>query len=346
MKNTKQWDKGFYNEQINQQVVEKSDRRNVERQGDIAYAKSMAKVAEESLRQEAEAKRTKVATLRKYMADNQIDPCDRDTFEINNPNILKETKPPRVNDADDVPVSSCQKFTGEDLTYAERTKKAQKELKSTLEKQMEEKKKAKSAEKEADRRYMQIVTKQNEHLEMIASERERLHLAQEKATADAVRATLEKHKQEEEIRKKKKAEEEELYMNMAKSSKLLTERMEDTLRIDNPNRFIPYAFKGYGLEKSKEWYEKRQDQIAEHENLRNQKKEDEKNWVEQAKLQRKHLLKIELEQRQMKTQKQQEYANELAKQAKEQQERAAKLKETFTNTVTDDFFNQFGTSHR
>lgn len=347
LKDSGNWKRGFRTHDIEAQKQERLQKKKAEKDDEIAYSNQILALAEESLVQEKERNAKKRQLLHEAAQDLlAVDKTQSDTFYLNNPNMLREDKPPRVGDDEPVPTSSLQKFDGEDLEFGVRRRKQQMEMKTRLQAQMEEHKSQKKLLKMNDREYAEFIKKQTEHLEKMENmKKQRKH----EQTVDVAMANKEILKEQQkciEERKKLEALMAERDVEATKSSSLLTEKIEDTLRVDNSNRYIPYGFKGFGMEKTKEYFNERQKQVQEHENLKQKLKEEESNWLSTEEAQRREMLRIEMERRRDKLAKRQQYANDLREQANQHKNTLLKTNKEFTNEVTEDFFSQFGTSHR
>merc|ERR1711971_534084 len=92
-------------------------------------------------------------------------------------------------------------------------------------------------------------------------------------------------------RGQKEAEEEFIQMDIdtTKNSKLLVENHQDTLRADNPNRFIPYNFKGYTMETHKQFHDDRLKQIEEKKQRHSEQQGEDKIWAQTMDGQRRYL---------------------------------------------------------
>merc|ERR1719499_1576496 len=191
-------------------------------------------------------------------------------------------------------------------------------MKSRLEDQMSDHQKLKNLEKQQDREYAQLVKQQVEHLTRIENAKKESSQKYSKEVGEQNINFANEKREERERLKAKFQEEAAKDIETTKSSTLLSEKMEDTLRIDNTNRYIPYAFKGYTVEKTKDFYNQRIEQALESVNKRDAEKAEEKDYAGQEAAKRRHLLKIEMERKQEKIRKTKEYAQELQKQAMEQ----------------------------
>lgn len=347
MKDSANWNRGFHTQDIEAQKQERIDRKKAQKDEEIAYSKHMLTLVEQSLEEE----KVRSAEKRKRLQESAqallaVDKKASDTFDLNNPDVLRMDAPPRVADDAPTPVSSLQKFDGEDLGFGQRKRAHQAEMKTRLQSQMEEHEMAKMKEKMSDVEYAAFIKKQTEHLEKLELEKSQRRQNQTIKTAqENARILKEQHQMMEEL-KRQEALLAERDVESQKASSLLTEKLEDTLRADNSSRYIPYGFKGFGIDKTKEYFNQRQEQAQEHENLKTKLKEEEQNWVSKEEAQRREMLKIEMERRREKLAKRQQYAAELKEQAMQHKNKLMKTDKELANEVTEDFFAQFGTSHR
>lgn len=80
-------------------------------------------------------------------------PESRREFDLYDPEALKKDRPARVSDDDPrCGVSSMQKFDGEDLNQQARSQYQREQMQGWFERQMEERRRAEEAQKEAERR--------------------------------------------------------------------------------------------------------------------------------------------------------------------------------------------------
>lgn len=346
MKDSKNWNRGFSVDDIETQKQEKLNRIQAVKNEETEYSKHILSLTEESLVQEKERNMARRKRLHEAsQALLAVDKKQTDTFDLNNPHIVREDRPPRVDDGL-VPVSGLQKFDGEDLGFLDRQRKQQSEMKARLESQMGEHEARKAVEKQSDREYAAFIIKQTEHLEQMEElKKQRNH----KSTIDVAFENSRILKEKEEKLNLFKTEQVlivERDIETTKESSLLAERMEDTLRVGNSGRYVPYGFKGFGMDKTMEFFNQRKEQAEEHENSKMKMKQEELDWAAQQNAQRREMLKIEMERRRGKLSQREQYAKDLQEQAKAHKKILLKTKQEFTNEVTEDFFSQFGTSHR
>merc|ERR1712048_1107865 len=92
-------------------------------------------------------------------------------------------------------------------------------------------------------------------------------------------------------------------INYLQNSVFLTEEEKATRRVDNSGRYIPYNFKGFLPETTKEYHEQR---IQQTQDLQAQKKNERSNeieWARKMEAQRKHALKMEAKKKKKKKKK-------------------------------------------
>jgi len=94
----------------------------------------------------------------------------RREFDLNDPNFLKKARPTRVADDDiTLGVSSAQIFHGEDLYNSDRKLRQREQQRAWLDQQVQERKKAEDARKQADNLLMDNVGCRDKHLQEISS---------------------------------------------------------------------------------------------------------------------------------------------------------------------------------
>merc|ERR1712098_649396 len=81
-----------------------------------------------------------------------------DVWDINDPQILRKTAPPRVDDGE-IPISSIQKFAGEDLTFNDKLQKSYLTNRVEFKQQMNEKKEKAQQQKQDWIEYAEFVKK-------------------------------------------------------------------------------------------------------------------------------------------------------------------------------------------
>jgi len=347
MKDSANWNRGFHIGEIESQKQERLDREKAKKDEEIAYSNHMLNLAERSLVEE----KNRGAEKRKRLAEEAkallaVDRTKCDTFDLNNPRSLAEERPPRVNDDEATPMSSLQKFAGEDLGFGERKRNQQATMQQRLKHQMQEHENQKMKDKMSDVEYAQFIKKQTEQMEKLELEKNQRRHNQTMDVANKNKRIKEEQAKMLEERRKEEARLAERDVETMKSSTFLSERLEDTVRVDNSKRYIPYGFKGFGVDKTKEYFNQRQQQAREQENLKMTKKQEELEWASKEESQRREMLKIEMERRRDRLAKRQQYACELREQATQHKTLLTKTNKEFENEVTDDFFSQFGTSHR
>lgn len=347
MKNPKAWDAGFHRDEIDEQIARRQNQRSAERQEDVDYASSVLQSVKLSIEEEGEREARKWERNRAYAEELRGHKVtSRDTFDLDDRKILQKTKPPRMNDTDAVPVSSLQKFDGEDLGFADRTKKYQEITRTRLMEQMNEHEARSQQEKEGDRDYAQKVSAQVEYLTSVENEKasaatERNYMVKEE-NIKLAKEMQGKRTAESEEEAREKVEE----IEYQKNSKFLTEKEETTLRVDNPDRYIPYHFKGYNVKQTKQFFNDRLAQVSQQQSKQEREKRSEQEWHRTLEAQRKHMLKLEMERKQSRNNSKQNYANELREQASLQKSQRLAREQMYTNTMSNDFFAQFGTSTR
>ena len=278
----------------------------------------------------------------KFQKNTKIEDCD--TFDLNDPNILKKTMPPRINDESNIPSCSIQKFDGEDLKINQRIKKQQKEVENWCKQIINEKKENIKNEQEIIKKYVEERNKYLNHLENV----EKSKFEQKKinsiicAKANIKEASIPKQKMEKE--KEESLSEKEIKQML--ESKFLNETWDSTLRNDNKNRFIPYNFKGFSQNQKQKILNKQMSQIDEKIENKNLLKQQENDYYkQQQQYQRKALLQLRNSER-LKQQRNKDIAQSQEIQIDQSKQKIQEINKIYANKITPDFFQQFQTSTR
>jgi len=239
------------------------------------------------------------------------------------------------------------KFLGEDDDSQSRVKSQKKQQSEWIAQQVLERKQREEEEKQR---------KSREDARLIEAGRlatEAEQLVQMQRARD--RAEVQRYNFEQaEVKKQKKQLEKEMESELASkeiqtvlSSTLMTESLEATRRSDNPNRHIPYNFKGFSEEKRREILEDQLKQIQEKQLRQQQEKRAQQEYESQQEEIRKQLLRL---QRLEAVRRAEAAARVRAVQQLQKREHEARYsfieKTIYTNPVEESFFEQFGTSAR
>lgn len=340
------WNSGFSRSEIDAQILEKKKKIEAEKIANLKYDEELCNHAAKMIEKEQEkstAKRIKNITLANQR--KQIDIQNSDTFDLNDPKYLQNDNPPRVGD-DNIHVSSLQKFDGEDLNYEQRTKMQKDQSKKIFIEQAQEKQKVSKDEKIQDKIYAEHIIKMTEILNSKDAEKEKSRRNKNKM---AQKENIELSIAEQEAKRLNKIKNEQINageIEYQKNSTFLTEDENATRRVDNPNRYISYNFKGFQPQVTEQFHEQRLNQAKECDERNKNEKLEEKRWADRMEMQRKTGLKMTMSNRRNKKQQLTSYRADLEEQIAMQKEAEKKRNELYKNEISQSFFDQFGTSHR
>ena len=268
---------------------------------------------------------------------------DCDTFDLNDPKILKKHQPPRTNDTDKIPSCAIQKFDGEDLRIKERIKKQQKEVQNWCQQIINEKKENLKNEQQLIKKYVEERNNYLNELENVENAKKE----QQKqntvlcANANKITAAIPREKMYKEWQESLAEKE----IKQMLKSQFLNESWDSTLRKDNKQRFIPYNFKGFSQNQRQQILNTQSSQIKDKiEHQKYLKKQEMDYYKQQQEYQRKSLLQLRNAQR-LKQQRKQQLKQQQV-QIGDFKQRVTDINKLYENKVTPDFFQQFQTTTR
>ncbi|CAL8071206.1 unnamed protein product [Calicophoron daubneyi] len=341
---------GIDEQALKQQADEKKDRELREKQRNEAYDADairndkIACILEK--RQERDKKEIDRA-LNEFRALHQ-QPESRREFDLYDPDALKKDRPARVSDEDPrCGVSSIQKFDGEDLNGQARAKYQREQMQNWFERQIEERKRAEEAQREAER----LNTLKRRELDQRACELAKAEEECRRAINMAVERFNSALKLEQEQRKAQKAKQEQddnmTEICNAIYSDMLTENPAQAISAFGPHRVVSDRYKGMAPEQLQAIFKAQEEQIKERQRLEEEERQRNQEWDEQrikaAKLS--VLLEREIERSTKEIKKR--LAEENLRLALDQKAFKEYLdKEVYTNQPTADYFTQFNTTSR
>ncbi|KAF7256023.1 hypothetical protein EG68_06727 [Paragonimus skrjabini miyazakii] len=304
---------GVDEQSLKQQIEERKEQEKREKLRDQAYSCILQKRQERDMR---EINRS----LNDFRALHQ-QPNSRREFDLYDPEALKKDRPARVSDDDPrCGVSSIQKFEGEDLNSQARNQYQREQMQNWFERQIEERKRAEAAQKEAER----LNGLKRRELDQRACE-----LA----------------KAEEECRRAINVAVQQICN--AIYSDLLTENPAQSISAFGPNRYVADRYKGMSPEQIAEIHKKQQEQIEEKERLKAEEKARDAEWDEQRVKSARLGILLEREIERSKKEIQKRMAEENLKLTLDQKAFQKYLdSEVYTNQPTADYFTQFNTTSR
>merc|ERR1712228_570177 len=289
-------------------------------------------------------KKTKAFEIGLHQKKSKIE--ERDTWFLNNPSLIGQDQPPRINDFQYIPSCSLQKFDGEDLGKMQRIKMQQKEIgiwseqiikKKNEKKQNETKEIAQYVERRDDYlNYLDNVQKQKNECKQL----DRMQIA----NSNIVQKQENKNKKMKNKAMESKESESEI-LRMSKST-FLNESWSSTLRNDEKHRFIPYNFKGFSQNQRQTFLNKQSEQIQQNlDNAMSEKMKNEEFNQEQQGYSRSMLLKLRNAQR-FKEEQKKKLAQIHIAQIEETKNKKNETNKLYQNAATPAYFQQFQTSTR
>jgi len=347
--NDKQRQMGVDVDFIAQQIGQKQATKSAAKEQDVQYRRTVESFVEKL--SVLDADRVKYHQQKKYEVgqfQKNTSVKDSDTWDLNDPDRIKNAVPPRTADTQQIPSCAVQKFDGEDLSINERVKKQQKELKQWCDALVDEKK------RNADQQQKEIldyVQRRDGCLEQLERVQVNKAVQQKQDSVHCANANLvqraQKSSREQEVKDVESVKAQKEVEQMLKSE-FLNETWDSTVRVgqENRNRFIPYAFKGFSQEQKQAILNEQSQQIEGHlEEAQKVKRKEEEYHREQQSYGRKAVLQLRNAQR-LKQQRSSQLAATHKTQIVETNEKTADLNNVYANKVTPDFYQQFGTSTR
>lgn len=341
------WNAGFRKNDIDGQIQYKKKVLNQEREENFEYGKILCETVTKL--QEEENEKIKQKKMKNVAYANELrshTAQETDTFDLNDPKFLAKNQPPRINDIDEIPVSALQRFDGEDLNYNSRKAYQKIESKTNFDQQIREHQEASQKLIEADQQYANRVFQVNQ---MLNKKDEEKNISKQKRNKSYQKENIQISNKVKNSEKLKQNENEKLNkeeISYLQKSIFLTEEENATRRIDNSERYIPYNFKGFLPETTKEYHQQRLQQSQELETQKQIERTNEIQWANKMEAQRKHALKMEAKAKRNKSQKLQSHGKELYSQIEKQRQAEKNRNNLYKNEISPSFFEQFGTSHR
>eukprot|EP00744_Colponema_vietnamica_P002031 GILI01003270.1.p1 GENE.GILI01003270.1~~GILI01003270.1.p1 ORF type:complete len:372 (-),score=116.54 GILI01003270.1:209-1324(-) len=265
----------------------------------------------------------------------------RKDYDLNDPESLKKSRPARESDDDDrCGPASLQKFSGEDLSQGDRRRMQQLQQQEWVQQQLFEKEMKKREQEEEERRFAEEVRRQAE----LRKQMETMQEMQRRELSTAVReqnllmSREKKYRERAERMKEQQDAEQELRTTL--SSPWMTE-------MGSTNRKVTSEYKGMSEEERRQILEIQKLQQEEKKRLKEQELDEKRQYDLQAEAHRRFLVSQERE-AERKRQAVRLQVREMQKaQNLEVSERYNHLyKEVYTNSPSEAYFSQFGTSAR
>ncbi|QDZ18672.1 RIB43A-like coiled-coils protein [Chloropicon primus] len=330
------------------QSAAKEERNRKEKEQDQYYAKQaqfydniICQKVQDALKQQREAK----MRLVDFHRENQTKESTRE-WDLNRKDILK-IEPPLGSIESTLRPSSLQKFEGEDVTAADRRDLQIKQQRTWIEKQKQEKQDRKNQEVQESVEYSGLLKRQQAvqayaEMELNTS---RKHLQSEIAQAN--KELAESKRQRELLHKSDEAKLNEEEINATLSSERLNENPVLAVHSNQPWRVRTDHWKGMADDEKDKIRQYQQTQRVEAEEIKANNLQMENMYAQHTEYARRYVTHAA---HQFETMKEQQRVNNrdfLKTQMQEKDARDKHFNEVVnTNYPTEDFFNQFGTSHR
>ncbi|XP_068153382.1 RIB43A-like with coiled-coils protein 2 [Drosophila tropicalis] len=334
---------------LERQILEKKKQKSVQIECDKRYEE------QEQLQKRLITAKEKELEKEKRIADSNLNyyRCrfqrkeQRREFDLNDPDYLKKAKPMRVADDDiTLGISSAQVFSGEDLYNTDRKQRQREQQRAWLDQQVEERKQAEEARRAADNLIMDNINCRDKHLEEMAKSQ---HLMRNQIIQKIrqYNVNLAKQKNMDRERVKRETSEDDMaeIYNML-SSDMLTENPDVAQSRTDPNKKIAYMYRGMSPEELKTFRQGQEQQLADTKHRKTESLLMDKQWEQYAvNMDRTLMLKqIEVDRRRQAQFDELTRANAQLAVDQDKQRKEALIQ--LTNTVSDDFYDQFNKNSR
>lgn len=271
----------------------------------------------------------------------------RREFDLNDPNFLKKARPTRVADNDiSLGVSSAQIFQGEDLYNSDRKQRQREQQRAWLDQQVQERKRAEDARKQADNVLMDNVGCRDKHLqEMAKSDHQmRNQVIQRVRQFNINMAKQQQLDREREKREKYEDDMAEIY-NML-SSDMLTENPDVAQSRTDPNKKIAFMYRGMTPEELRVFRLGQDQQLRLSIQRKTEAQMMDKQWEQYSINMDRTLVLHQIEDDRRRKAEFDELMRANSKLAVEQDRQRKEALVGLTNAVSDDFYDQFNKNSR
>ncbi|XP_037720770.1 RIB43A-like with coiled-coils protein 2 [Drosophila subpulchrella] len=347
--NAKQRLYGLDLEMLDRQILEKKKQRTAQMECDKKFEEQeqLQKRLISAQEKELEKKQRVVDSDLNYYRCRYQRKEQRREFDLNDPNFLKKARPTRVADDDiTLGVSSAQIFHGEDLYNSDRKLRQREQQRAWLDQQVQERKKAEDARKQADNLLMDNVGCRDKHLqEMAKSDHQmRNQVIQRVRQFNMNMAKQKQLEREREKREKYEDDMAEIY-NML-SSDMLTENPDVAQSRTDPNKKIAFMYRGMTPEELRVFRLGQEQQLR----LATQRKTEaqmmDKQWEQYAINMDRTLVLHQIEDDRRRKAEFDELMRANSKLAVEQDQQRKEALVALSNAVSDDFYDQFNKNSR
>ncbi|ETO02003.1 hypothetical protein RFI_35437 [Reticulomyxa filosa] len=312
---------------IRKQVEEKQAREKAEKDEMKKYGAQFQSFMDHTMALQQEREKEKKIKTYDLMSQQVNKKHENKTWKIHTPVLNEDLSFSCPSDQSEIPISSLQRFSGEDITKNERIKTQQQQIQEWNGQLAEEKKIKQMAEKENIMRAEEL-EEQKQMLEL----NKRYQVSQEQ------RSQQQRNSQKKETDDSKPCNEDQKRLSphlwSTKKNKT-TFDVENELAIENERKKLLLKFR-QGIE------EQRQEKML---NLERQKQNERNEYNKQQEITRNFLLnQYELDR--IKMQKNREIAENQKQQILENVQKCKIFKEMYENVVKPEYFSQFQTSSR
>ncbi|XP_033157161.1 RIB43A-like with coiled-coils protein 2 [Drosophila mauritiana] len=347
--NAKQRLYGLDLEMLDRQILEKKKQRTAQMECDKKFEEQEQLQKRLILAQEMELeKKQRVvdSDLNYYRCRYQRKEQRRE-FDLNDPNFLKKARPTRVADNDiSLGVSSAQIFQGEDLYNSDRKQRQREQQRAWLDQQVQERKRAEDARKQADNVLMDNVGCRDKHLqEMAKSDHQMRNQVIHRVRQFNINMAKQKQlDREREKREKYEDDMAEIY-NML-SSDMLTENPDVAQSRTDPNKKIAFMYRGMTPEELRVFRLGQEQQLRLSIQRKTEAQMMDKQWEQYSINMDRTLVLHQIEDDRRRKAEFDELMRANSKLAVEQDRQRKEALVGLTNAVSDDFYDQFNKNSR
>ncbi|XP_073506166.1 RIB43A-like with coiled-coils protein 2 [Phyllobates terribilis] len=273
---------------------------------------------------------------------------DRREYDLYDPLALQKDLPPRVSDDDPrCGVSGVQRMMGEDLTERNRKKEQQKQLREWSLQQQHVWAKALEEQRSAESLY----NKMRLELDKKATELQKMEEQAKRETCiftkEFNRAQAEESLERKRLQKELEEEENSVEISNNTDGDLLSENPAQATSAFGPHRVATDRWKGMGPEQLREVIGVQQLQIQEKMRQKEEERQREAEWDRRRVQEARAMVILERQQKRQERElrKEQDHINLQLVQAHKAQKNYLD-QEVFSNTPTDEYFDQFNTTSR
>lgn len=279
---------------------------------------------------------------------SQQKPEHRRDFDLYDPHLKKKELPPRISDDDPrCSISGLQKLEGEDLDYKYRTKAQKDQIGDILLQQMLEKQLMNRRQNEMEKNWMNKI----QQLDNQASQLAKLEQAEKRSIFTA---TSDYNKnldlQVKERRRQQEAQEKlDNLKDMCTNyyGDLLSENPSVARSAFGPHRVVPDRWKGMSKEQLEEYHKGQKQQIFDNKRQKEHEAIEKSKWEQNVLTRAKYELLLRRDQqRQLKEleKKNAEQNSDMAQEQRLRQDYVNKI--VYSNTPSEEYYQQFNTSTR